>query len=175
MVGVASEYSPGFSISTFAPDGLLGLGFQSVSKYNTTPFFINLISQGVVSNPVFGVRLANDGSEFFLGGTNRKLHQGDFTYAPVTKEVRYTLLPLPSEAHVLVQGYWQVTLDGITLNGRQVFSATQAIIDTGSTLILGPAEVVGAIYGRIPGAIPADGTKLGLYTSSSSHNRCPRP
>lgn len=76
----------------FAPDGLLGLGFQSVSKYNATPFFINLISQGIVSNPVFGVRLANEGSELFLGGTNRELYQGDFTYVPVTKEVRYTAL-----------------------------------------------------------------------------------
>lgn len=174
MVGVASEYSTGFSISTFAPDGLLGLGFQSVSKYNATPFFINLIAQGVVSNPVYGVRLANEGSELFLGGTNRQLYQGDFTYVPVTKEVCYTALPLPSKSHFLVQGYWQVTLNGITLDGHNVFSETEAIIDTGSTLILGPAEVVAAIYERIPGAMPAlnhDGTKSGLYTSSSSSNR----
>lgn len=150
VVGVASEYSTGFSISKFTPDGLLGLGFQSVSKYNATPFFINLISQGIVSNPVFGVRLANEGSELFLGGTNGELYQGDFTYTPVTKE-----------------GYWQVILDGIMLDGREVVSVTQAIIDTGSTLILGPAEVVEAIYGRIPGAIPAldpNGIKSGLYT-----------
>lgn len=150
VVGVASEYSPGFSISVFAPDGLLGLGFQSVSKYNATPFFINLIAQGIVSNPVYGVRLANEGSELFLGGTNRDLYQGDFTYVPVTKE-----------------GYWQVTLDGILLDGRKVFSATEAIIDTGSTLILGPSEVVAAIYERIPGAMPAlkgDGANSGLYT-----------
>jgi hypothetical protein len=173
VVGVASEYSPGFSISVFAPDGLLGLGFQSVSKYNATPFFINLIAQGIVSNPVYGVRLANEGSELFLGGTNRDLYQGDFTYVPVTKEVRHTSLPLPSEHHFLVQGYWQVTLDGILLDGRKVFSATEAIIDTGSTLILGPSEVVAAIYERIPGAMPAlkgDGANSGLYTSSSSRN-----
>jgi hypothetical protein len=92
---------------------------------------------------------------------------------------RYGILHyLHSEHDFLVQGYWQVTLDGITLNGRQVFSATQAIIDTGSTLILGPAEVVEAIYERIPGAIPAlnrDGTKSGLYTSSSSSTRFLRP
>ena len=102
MVGVASEYSTGFSISTFAPDGLLGLGFQSVSKYNATPFFINLIAQGIVSDPVFGVRLANEGSELFLGGTNKELHQGDFIYAPVTKEVRNTALRLPSEHDFLI-------------------------------------------------------------------------
>lgn len=60
------------------------------------------------------------------------------------------------------------------LDGREVFSATEAIIDTGSTLILGPAEVVAAIYEYIPGAIPTlnrDGTKSGLYSSSSSRNR----
>ena len=173
MVGVASEYSPDFSISVFAPDGLVGLGFQSVSKYNATPFFVNLITQGIVSNPVYGVRMANEGSELFLGGTNRELYEGDFTYVPVTKEVRHTLLPLSSEHHFLVQGYWQVTLDGFVLDGRQVFLATQAIIDTGSTLILGPPEVVTAIYERIPGAHPSlkgDGTRSGLYTSSSYCN-----
>jgi hypothetical protein len=158
----------------FPPDGLLGLGFQSVSKYNATPFFINLIAQGIVSNPVYGVRLANEGSELFLGGTNRELHHGDFTYVPVAKEVCHATLPQPSEYHFLVQGYWQVTLDGIMLDGRKVFSTTEAIIDTGSTLILGPAEVVAAIYERIPGAIPtvnSDGTKSGLFSSSSSRNR----
>lgn len=156
VVGVASEYSTGFSISMFVPDGLLGLGFQSVSKYNATPFFMNLISQGIVTNPVFGVRLANEGSELFLGGTNRELYQGNFTYVSVTKE-----------------GYWQVTLNGIVLDGRKVFSATEAIIDTGSTLILGPAEAVAAIYGRIPGASPAfnrDGIKSGLYTIPCNFN-----
>lgn len=178
MVGVASEYSPDFSISMFAPDGLLGLGFQAVSKYNTTPFFINLIAQGVVSNPVYGVRLANEGSELFLGGTNSELYEGDFTYVPVTKEVRHTSLPLSSEHHLLVQGYWQVTLDGIVLDGRKVLSATEAIIDTGSTLILGSPEVVAAIYKRIPGAKPAlkgDRANSGLYTSSSYRNSLLKP
>ncbi|KAH9046546.1 acid protease [Lactarius hengduanensis] len=126
------NYSTGFSISKFTPDGLLGLGYQSVSKYNATPFFINLISQG-------------NRSELFLGGTKRRgsirrLH----LRSTVTRES---------------------PLDGIMLDGREVVSVTQAIIDTGSTLILGPAEVVEAIYGRIPGAIPAldpHGIKSGL-------------
>ena len=122
--------------------------------------------------------MANEGSELFLGGTNRELYEGDFTYVPVTKEVRHTSLPLSPEHHFLVQGYWQVTLDGIVLDGHKFLLATQAIIDTGSTLILGPPEVVAAIYEQIPGAHPSlksDGTNSGLYTSSSYRNGVLKP
>ncbi len=64
------------------------------------------------------------------------------------------------------------------IDGRRSLAATEAIIDTGSTLILGPAKEVEEFYERIPYATPAvddNGTKSGLYTSSSSHNRFPRP
>jgi cathepsin D len=65
----------------------MGLAFQSLSKYNATPVFQNLISGGVVTSPVFGIKLASNGSELFLGGTNSKLYTGDFTWVPLTNQV----------------------------------------------------------------------------------------
>ncbi len=64
------------------------LAFQSISKFNGTPVFQTLISEGVVTSQVFGFKLASNGSELFLGGTNSKLYTGDFTWVSLTDEVR---------------------------------------------------------------------------------------
>jgi cathepsin D len=66
----------------------MGLAFQSISKFNATPVFQTLISEGVVTLQVFGFKLASNGSELFLGGTNSKLYTGDFTWVSLTNEVR---------------------------------------------------------------------------------------
>jgi cathepsin D len=49
--------------------------------------FQTLISEGVVTSQVFGLKLASSGSELFLGGTNSALFTGNFTWVPLTNEV----------------------------------------------------------------------------------------
>ena len=63
------------------------MGFQSISSYNASPLFQTLISDGVVTSQVFGLKFATSGSELFLGGTNSALYTGDFTWVPLTTEV----------------------------------------------------------------------------------------
>jgi len=65
----------------------MGLAFPSISRFNASPVFQTLISEGVLTEPVFGFKLAPNGSELFLGGTNRKLYTGSFTWVPVTNRV----------------------------------------------------------------------------------------
>jgi len=65
----------------------MGMAFQSISKYQASPVFQTLISEGVVGSQVFGFKLASSGSELFLGGTNSALHKGDFTWVSLTDEV----------------------------------------------------------------------------------------
>ena len=65
----------------------MGMGFQSISRYNTPPPFQSLISEGAVTFPVFGFKLGTSGSELYLGGTNSDLYAGDFTWVPLTNEV----------------------------------------------------------------------------------------
>jgi cathepsin D len=69
------------------PDGLMGMGFQAISRCNAPPLFQTLISAGVVTSQVFGFKFATSGSELFLGGTNSALYTGDFTWIPLTVEV----------------------------------------------------------------------------------------
>ncbi|KAI0272452.1 aspartic peptidase domain-containing protein [Gloeopeniophorella convolvens] len=154
-LGVSSTYSTGFGIPSFPPDGLLGLGFPSISKFGQPPVFNTLIAEGILNAPAFGVYLADSGGELFLGGTNPNLYQGGFTFVPVTKEA-----------------YWQVTLDEITVDDRPVLLSTfPVIIDTGTTLLVGPPQEVAAVYAQIPGALPyVREIANGLYTIPCDFN-----
>ena len=84
-MGAATRVS-GFG-SNFPGDALVGMGFQSISEFNAPPVFQTLISEGVLTSPVFGFKLAASGSELFLGGTNSKLYTGNFTWLPLTNAV----------------------------------------------------------------------------------------
>ncbi|KAF9235755.1 aspartic peptidase domain-containing protein, partial [Melanogaster broomeanus] len=83
-LGAASGYFSGFEISEFPPDGLMGMAFQTISNYDASPVFQTLVDQGQTDEPIFGFKLAANGSELYLGGTNSALYTGSFSYAPVT-------------------------------------------------------------------------------------------
>jgi cathepsin D len=86
-IGAATHYSTEFQASHFPADGLMGMGFQSISDYNAPPPVQNLISEHVLTSPMFGFKLAFSGSELFLGGVNPAYDIAKFTWVPVTKEV----------------------------------------------------------------------------------------
>ena len=65
----------------------MGMGFQSTSVYHAPPPVQNLISERVLTNPMFGFKLASSGSELNLGGVNSKLYKGEFTWLDVTNSV----------------------------------------------------------------------------------------
>ena len=69
------------------------------------------------------------------------------------------------------KGYWQTLLDGVSINDCPVpLSEKNAIIDTGTTLIIGNKHDVVGIYSQIPGSGPVDpkyGFGEGFFTSLS--------
>ncbi|KAI9444474.1 acid protease [Lactarius indigo] len=136
-LGAATTYSSGFQSDQFPADGLLGMGYESISTYGASPVFQSLVSQGQVSRAtqVFSFYFAESGSELYIGGTNQNLYKGSFTYMRVTE-----------------RGYWQGSFDGISVNGKTVVHRQDAIIDTGTTLVIGDTVSVRAIYAQIPGS-----------------------
>ncbi|KAH7919101.1 acid protease [Leucogyrophana mollusca] len=145
-LGAATTYSDGFQSSNFPADGLMGMGFESISVYNAEPVFQSLVAQGETTESVFAFKLAAVGAELFLGGTNPDLHVGDFTYTGVIQE-----------------GYWQVSLGAISANGEDFATNVDSIIDTGTTLIVGDTKTVTAFYQSIGGEANSD-LGPGLYT-----------
>lgn len=108
-------------------DGILGLGYDSISVNKIPPPFYNMIEQGKLDKPVFA---------FYLGGTE---DQSEATFGGID-ESRYTgkLIKLP----VRRKAYWEVDFDAITF-GDQVASLdnTGAIVDTGTSLIALPTTI----------------------------------
>jgi len=131
------------------------LAFQDISSYNATPVFQTLVAQGSLPTSTFGVYLAEEeGSELFLGGTNDKLHKGDFTFVPVTAGVRLRrVVPRFDVNYHTLQGYWQTKFDALNVNGQQIAGVTDLIIDTGTTQIYADLKSMQAIYDQIPGFV----------------------
>ncbi|KAF4602317.1 hypothetical protein EYR40_005522 [Pleurotus pulmonarius] len=147
-VGAATRYSTGFAKAEFPPDGLMGMAFPQISEFGANPVFQTLVAQGKTTVSEFAFKLATSGSELFLGGVNSNLFTGAFTQNRVTSV-----------------GFWQIALGSANVNGSPVVTGGQAIVDTGTTLLLGPAASVSRFYAAIPGARDATNTVgAGFFT-----------
>ncbi|KAI9570735.1 aspartic peptidase domain-containing protein [Boletus coccyginus] len=142
-IGAASHYTTAFQIAKFAPDGLMGMAFATISVFQANPVIQTLIAEGQLSDPVFAFKLASPGSELRIGGIDTSLYTGSFTYTPVT-----------------LQGFWQINVDSIDANGQAISKDIPAIVDTGTSFILGNAENVSQFYS----ALNATNVGGGYYT-----------
>ncbi|KAI0083858.1 aspartic peptidase domain-containing protein [Irpex rosettiformis] len=135
-LGAATVYSTNFGANTFPPDGMVGMAYQSISRFNSPPLFQSLAQNNTLP-PIFSFKMTESDSELLLGGADQSLYSGSFTYTPVT-----------------TQGFWQVTLGSVNVNSTAVASLrnVQSIIDTGTTLILAPYKQAKAFYASIPGS-----------------------
>ncbi|GBE79958.1 Aspartic protease [Sparassis crispa] len=133
-LGAATQLSNNFAAPNRPSDGLLGMAFKSLSAYNADPLFQSLIAENATDEPVFAFKLAQNGSELFLGGVNPALYTGDFTYADLTGD-----------------GFWMIGVDAMAFNGSAVTNIT-GIVDTGTTLIVGDTQSVEQLYATIPGS-----------------------
>eukprot|EP00088_Acartia_fossae_P048779 TRINITY_DN532_c0_g1_i2.p1 TRINITY_DN532_c0_g1~~TRINITY_DN532_c0_g1_i2.p1 ORF type:complete len:397 (-),score=120.12 TRINITY_DN532_c0_g1_i2:54-1244(-) len=131
-----ATHEPGLAFLAARFDGILGMGFPQISVNGILPPFQTMMEQGVVDSPVFGFWLNRDpngkeGGELTLGGSDPNHYSGDMTYVPVDRE-----------------GYWQVTMDSMsTGDGNAVGcdGGCTAIVDTGSSLLVGPTKETNAI------------------------------
>ncbi|XP_040009904.1 pepsin A-like [Xiphias gladius] len=120
-------------LSYMKADGILGLAFQSIAVDNALPVFDNMVKQGLVSQPLFSVYLSSNseqGSEVVFGGLDSRYYTGSISWIPLTSAT-----------------YWQIQMDSVTINGQVVACSggCQAIIDTGTSLIVGPNNEINNI------------------------------
>lgn len=147
LIGGMTVKNQGFAEATAEPgltflvarfDGIMGLAFESISVDGVPPVWYNLLAQGLVDQPVFGVwlnRNVNDtnGGELTLGGTDTAHYTGAIQYVPLSD-----------------QDYWRFKLDDIQVSGKSTGFCTsaspcKAIADTGTSLLAGPTKAVTAI------------------------------
>ncbi|KAI4561736.1 hypothetical protein MJG53_016790 [Ovis ammon polii x Ovis aries] len=120
-------------------DGVLGLNYPDMSFIRTIPIFDNLKNQGAFSEPVFAFYLGKaKGSVVMFGGVDHHYYKGELNWVPL-----------------IHAGDWSVHMDRISMK-RKVIACSggcEAIVDTGTSLILGPRRLVNSIQ-KLIGATP---------------------
>ncbi|XP_078402450.1 pepsin A-like [Cetorhinus maximus] len=143
-----STTEPGGLFSWFKFDGILGMGFPSLAASGATTVFSNMISQRLVDEPLFSVYLTRQqgqsGSEILFGGIDSSHYTGQIHWVPVIHDA-----------------YWQILIDRVTIDAEVVACSggCPAIVDTGTSLLVGPSSPIGNIQQGI-GATP---TSYGKY------------
>ena len=119
--------------------------------HNTqTPFFQNAYAQGSLAENRFAFKLSEkpSASSLFLGGTDSRLFTGPIEFHPV-----------------LDIGAWLTTGAKVIVNGKTATSNASALIDSGTTIILGTPSVVKELFASIEGSKPFNGIpQFALYT-----------
>jgi len=122
-------------------DGMFGLGFRSISPNYVNPPFYNMVNQGLVESAVFSFYINRDpaapiGGELTFGGSDPSKYRGDFTYLPlVIQDVQR----------------WTVKADKIVVGGSTRWTTLcengcNALMDTGTSFIMGPTEDIEYIF-----------------------------
>ncbi|THH11877.1 hypothetical protein EW146_g7899 [Bondarzewia mesenterica] len=161
VFGVCSVVSSG--LLTNPVSGLLGLAWQAISSSGATPFWQNLYEKNAWDQPVMAFQLTRfqnltnvaalePGGTFTMGNVNTSLYTGNIDYQNI---------PISTPT------YWTLPLTNITVGSSSVTlpsgSSSYAAIDTGTTLVGGPAAQIAALFNLIPNSVAGTGNYEGYY------------
>eukprot|EP00435_Cladocopium_sp_Y103_P039713 s1203_g10.t1 len=140
--GLGSMYTSRMSVF----DGILGLGFDNMA-FGGVPAMQALMTSRKLKKPVFGFYLGdNEDGQLVVGGVDDRHYEGQFHFMPVVSTA-----------------YWQVMLDNIKVGDAalkpahlrgtsaqspylmKLANSKHAIIDSGSSMLVGPKAEVQAI------------------------------
>lgn len=117
--------------------------------------FQNMVQQKVVPSAVFSFYLGKeDGAkgELLLGGIDQALFSGDIAYVPLKSAT-----------------YWEITLGSLTVGSEVYGQDNNAIVDSGTSILTGPSDVVA----KIAASIGAKEIVAGEYMVSCSAPNLP--
>jgi saccharopepsin len=121
---------PGLAFAFGRFDGIMGLGYNTISVNGIVPPFYNMLDQGLLDEPVFSFYLSDTNdesseSEAMFGGVNTDHYTGKLTKIPLRRKA-----------------YWEVDLDAITFGDDTAeMDDTGVILDTGTSLIALPSTM----------------------------------
>lgn len=131
---------PGLAFAFGRFDGILGLGYDTISVNKIPPPFYTMVEQNKLDEPVFAFYLGNTDqeSEVVFGGIDKSHYKGDLIKLPVRRKA-----------------YWEVEFEAVGFGDAVAdLDKTGAIVDTGTSLIALPstlAELLNAEMGAKKG------------------------
>merc|ERR1712063_183095 len=143
---VKQEFAEATSLATFftgSPfDGILGLAYQSISADNVPTFFDNAVKQNGIDS-VFSFYLdsqsGSNSSVLTFGGYDTSYFSGTITY--------HTLF-LDTGNYYMIQ--WSgVSVGSSVINPECGTLGCRTIVDSGTSLIVGPNKVVSSILSKL--------------------------
>ena len=108
----------------------------------------NIIQQDLVDSGVFSFYLPSNSEsegELIIGSVDKSKFTGELFWQPLSEDHGET--------------YWKIDLDNMIINGKRVSDAPSAILDTGTSLLVGPYYEVEAIADSL-GAEAVEGAFL---------------
>jgi len=137
FIAATDESDEPFSLVPF--DGILGLSLPQMAEGDSFAVLDRLVEAGVLKESLFSVFFGNDGeeSEITFGSYQKEHMATELFWAPVTQP-----------------GYWQVKMDDVVLaNERQGIctgeTKCQVAVDTGTSLLAGPSDVVDRLIEKL--------------------------
>ncbi|XP_040918639.1 napsin-A [Toxotes jaculatrix] len=134
---------PGITFAVARFDGILGMAYPSISVANVVPVFDTAMAAKLLPQNVFSFYISRDqtaavGGELILGGTDPQYYTGDLHYVNVTRKA-----------------YWQIKMNGVEVGSQLTLckAGCQAIVDTGTSFLVGPREEIRALQ-KVIGALP---------------------
>lgn len=125
---------------------LCGLGWPALAD-EQTPLFDLIVQQNPNVKQVVCFYLSNGTNvgEVTFGGANLKHVSGTFTWIPLIK-----------------QDYWRVRMDFVSINGKKISGTSNidTIMDTGTTLIAMPSNIMDKVHGKLNSTTDKDDNVL---------------
>jgi hypothetical protein len=138
FVAATEESDEPFSLVPF--DGILGLSLPQMAEGPAFSVLDQFVGAGALQQSLFGVFFGNEGeqSEMTFGSYKKEHMDTEIFWAPVT-----------------TPGYWQVAMDDITVDKQglglcnDAQQKCQVAVDTGTSLLAGPSDVVSALVDKL--------------------------
>jgi hypothetical protein len=136
FVGATDETDDPFS--SFKFDGVLGLALPEMAQGPDFSVMNHLVQSKALMQPLFSVFLSDsnmESSEITFGDIKDEHAATEMFWQPVTKD----------------SGYWQVQIEDITIDNKKqsLCSDCQVAVDTGTSQLAGPTDVINDLSKRL--------------------------
>lgn len=126
---------PGLTFKEAKFDGIFGLAFRSISEDNVDPPFYVFEQAGILDQDLFTFYLQSDSNrdgELLIGDIDDSHYTGNLFYTPLIHET-----------------YYMISLASATMSGNSITTVQKAILDSGTSLLVGPTTDVAAVASSV--------------------------